>query len=182
MKTKSMIPFDQFDSFVEDLLGEKSDRTVVIIGASKVDDMLFRILIKHLLPKISGAKDDLLEGDQPIGTFSSRIKLVYRLGIVDRKLFHLLDQIRKIRNRSAHELEFHIKKPPTRDHLLQVKSELILRPSFILSKQRYFNNVFNTDTEELQCIFVSLCVVLEAIHAKIKTTKGMKHSIEISKK
>ena len=36
--------FNLFDAFVEDLLGEKNARPIIIVGASRIDDLLYRIL------------------------------------------------------------------------------------------------------------------------------------------
>ncbi|HTR45577.1 MAG TPA: hypothetical protein VMH06_07690, partial [Thermodesulfovibrionales bacterium] len=55
---------DIFDAFAEDLLEERSARPMIIVGASKVDNLLFEILNNHLLPKLAKANDhdQLLEG------------------------------------------------------------------------------------------------------------------------
>ena len=68
---------DQFDLFVEDLLDEKLERSIVIIGVSKIDDLLFSILSKYLIQRKSGKQDDLLEGDQPLATLSTIINVIY---------------------------------------------------------------------------------------------------------
>jgi hypothetical protein len=173
---------DQFDSFVEDFLGEKLERPVVIIGASKIDDLLFRILEKYLLNSKDPKDDDLLKGDHPISTFSSRIKLCYRLGIIDNDLFKILDQTRKIRNICAHSIEFDTKKEPIRNHIAEIKKILIIRDSFLLTKKRFFNDSFSGNINELQCILVTICVILEAIQATIKKTDGIKETLMISTK
>jgi hypothetical protein len=56
-----------FDLFADDLLAERSPRPLVIVGASKVDHLLFDMLRGFLLPKITKTKeqDELLEGDAP---------------------------------------------------------------------------------------------------------------------
>jgi DNA-binding MltR family transcriptional regulator len=172
---------DQFDSFVEDLLGEKLARPIIIIGASKIDDLLFRIIEKYLLPARDSKEDELLKGDTPLSTFSSRIKITYRLGIIDENMFKLLEQVRKIRNLCAHSIEFDIKKSPARDHFNELKKMLVTRTSFNLTKSRFFSDSFN-DTKELQCILVTICVILEAIHEKIIKTKGVKKTLRISTK
>ena len=43
---------DQFDTFAEDLLEERTPRSLIIIGASKVDDLLFQILTKYSIEAI----------------------------------------------------------------------------------------------------------------------------------
>jgi hypothetical protein len=91
-----------FSSFMNEFVGE-SDRAAVILGASKVEYLLGEILDKFLLPTPS-ANDDLLEGDSPIGTFSAKIKLCHRLGIIDDHFAKLLNTFRKLRNGFAHEV------------------------------------------------------------------------------
>ncbi|QFG52389.1 hypothetical protein [Chryseobacterium sp.] len=173
--------FDQFDDFAEDLLMEKSDRIIVIVCASKIDDLLFAILDSYLLPKISGKKDDLLEGDQPLATFSSKIKATYRLGIIDKSYYNLLEQLRAIRNKSAHNVTFDILKSPFKDHLSNIRNELLGRKSFELTKSRYFSNLTFTSTRELQCILLTLCVILQAVQQKIVKTTINDETIKISK-
>lgn len=51
-------------------------------------------------------EDDLLEGKYaPISTFSSRINLTYRLGLIGPNIRSDLDYIRDIRNKFAHRYE-----------------------------------------------------------------------------
>lgn len=171
---------DHFDLFVEDYLMEKSERLMVIVCASKVDDLLLMILTKRLLPKISGQKDDLLEGAQPLATFSSRIKISYRLGIIDKTLFDLLEQLRAIRNKSAHNVSFNIQKSPFRDHVNNLKKGLNTRKTYALTKERYFQNQFENSSKELQCLLLTLCVILQAIEQKINTLLAIEDTIKIS--
>src|SRR5438445_11830774 len=103
---------DQFDTFVEGIIDEKMERPLLIISTAKIDDLLFCILSKYLCPKSSADKDDLLEGDQPIGSFSARIKLCFRLGIIDEGFYKVLERTRKIRNQGAHRIAFNIKNSP----------------------------------------------------------------------
>jgi DNA-binding MltR family transcriptional regulator len=86
-----------FDDFAEDLLEERSVRPLIIVGASKVDHLLREILSSHLLPKIAkkDEPDELLEGDRPLSTFSSRIKLCYRLGLIDKTMYTALEKLRE---------------------------------------------------------------------------------------
>jgi hypothetical protein len=91
-----------FGSFMEEFVGE-SDRAAVILGAAKVEHLLGEILDKFLLPT-PAANDDLLEGDAPIGTFSAKIKLCHRLGIIDDQFAKSLNVFRRLRNGFAHEV------------------------------------------------------------------------------
>jgi DNA-binding MltR family transcriptional regulator len=47
----------------------------------------------------------LFEGEAPLSTFSSKIKLVYFFGLIPQELYRDLNLVRKIRNKFAHELD-----------------------------------------------------------------------------
>jgi hypothetical protein len=89
-------------AFIDDFARE-SDRAAVVLGAAKLDQQLYRILQKVLLPN-PGSTDELLDGDSPLSTFSARTNLCYRLGLIDRDLSRALHLIRRIRNSFAHEI------------------------------------------------------------------------------
>lgn len=174
---------DNFDSFVDDFLGEKHERPLIIVGASKIDDLLMRILTKYLLPsKEKEEKDELLSGDNPLSTFSSRIKMTYRLGIIDEELFKILEQVRKIRNKCAHGIEFDIRSSPVREHLNELRKMVASRDSYKLTIERFFPKEKMTAMIELHCFLISICVILEAIHEKIIQTTGVLSALKISKK
>lgn len=91
-----------FSLFMDEFVTE-SDRAAVILGAAKIEALLGQILDKHLLPSPS-TSDDLLEGDAPLATFSSKIKICHRLGIIDTHFCKLLNTFRRLRNGFAHEV------------------------------------------------------------------------------
>ena len=99
-----------FDTFAEDLLGERTIRPLIIIGSAKVDNLLFEILNLYLKPKLTknNEPDELLDGDRPLATFSARIKMCYRLGLIDKTLCLALEKLRALRNPSAHNIAFDI--------------------------------------------------------------------------
>jgi DNA-binding MltR family transcriptional regulator len=172
----------QFDDFAEDLLAERSERPLIIIGAAKIEQLLFEILSTFLLPKRVKAKeqDELLEGDTPLGTFSARIKICHRLGLIDEKLFATLDLLRRIRNLCAHSVSFDHAKSPVREHLAEFKRNVDGRSSYQLTRQRYFDNANLQRIEELQCLLLTVCVLLEAIQQSLKRTSGHKKALGIS--
>ena len=91
----------EFRGLIVDFASE-SDRAVVILGAAKLDVQLYQLIVKVLrTPPSSG--DELFEGDSPLSTFSAKINLAYRLGLIDNELTRTLHLIRKIRNSFAHE-------------------------------------------------------------------------------
>lgn len=92
---------ETFRKFIK-LLQEESDRGCVIVSAAMLDDILSQLLKRRLTPSLE-KKDELLEdGAAAFSTFSARINLAYRVGLLrsnTRATFHLL---RKIRNDFAH--------------------------------------------------------------------------------
>ncbi len=81
---------------------QESDRAAVILGSAKLDILLTQLLRGFLLPTPSGT-DELLETENGLGTFSSRINAAYRMGLIDAGLSKALHLIRKIGNSFAHE-------------------------------------------------------------------------------
>ena len=51
-----------------------------------------------------GGSDNLFDPDRPLGTFSAKIALAYRLNLIDRDFEHALQMVRKIRNDFAHSV------------------------------------------------------------------------------
>jgi DNA-binding MltR family transcriptional regulator len=79
-----------------------SDRATAILLGAELDDILQQILSKRLLPPKSKSAR-LLEQDSPMGSFSARIELAYRLGLINPLVHGELHLIRKIRNEFAHK-------------------------------------------------------------------------------
>lgn len=92
----------EFRKFANEFKSE-SDRAAVILGAAKLDILLYQCLDRFLIPCPTG-KDELLEGDSPLATFSSRINMVFRLGLISNEFARSLHLVRRIRNSFAHEL------------------------------------------------------------------------------
>ena len=84
---------EDFKLFAEEFGGE-TDRAAVILGAAKLDILLYHLIQKTLLPNTS-SNDELLDGDAPISTFSSRINLAFRLGLIDPELTRALHLVKK---------------------------------------------------------------------------------------
>lgn len=82
-------------------LAREGERAAVVLGAARLDVALERLL-KKLMHHHPGGSDNLFEPDRPLGSFSAKIALAYRLGVIDRNFEHALQMIRKIRNAFAH--------------------------------------------------------------------------------
>ncbi|MFC7433405.1 hypothetical protein ACFQNJ_02650 [Hydrogenophaga bisanensis] len=100
-KTDDPERLEVFKAFVMEFAKE-SDRACVILGAARLDILLKQLITAVLLPSTSSS-DELLDGDSPLGTFSARIQMSYRLGLLDAEFTRALNLIRRIRNEFAHE-------------------------------------------------------------------------------
>jgi len=84
------------------ILAYEGERSLVIGGAARIDVGLERLLKAVMSRGPRGKDDNLFDPDRPLGTFSAKIKLAYRLGLLDDDVEHALQLIRKIRNDFAH--------------------------------------------------------------------------------
>jgi hypothetical protein len=170
----------EFDDFADALRVERGVRSLFIVGASKVDDLLLEILRAYYLPKLSAGKneDELLEGDKC--TFSTRIKMCRRLGLIDETLYLSLERLRTIRNKSAHAVAFDHAVSPLSEHFSEFRKSLAGRSSYSLTKKRYFDDDFASPVEEWQCMLLTICVLLEAVRTNTVPTKGNARSLRIS--
>lgn len=83
------------------LLQGIDERGLVLSLAAFAEDALGLLLKAFMLP--IDAAHQLLEGfNAPLGTFSSRIKAAYALGLITKDQFEDLEHLRKIRNELAH--------------------------------------------------------------------------------
>ena len=171
---------NHFDDFADALRVERGMRPLFIVGASRIDDLLLEILRTYHLPKLSAGKneDELLEGEKC--TFSTRIKMCRRLGLIDQTLYQTLERLRAIRNKCAHAVAFDHVASPLREHFSELRKSLANRSSYRLTKKRYFDDEFASPIEEWQCVLLTVCVLLEAVRANIVPTKGNARTLKIS--
>ncbi|HHC6573311.1 hypothetical protein [Vibrio parahaemolyticus] len=81
-----------------------SDRAAVIVGASFLDEILREILLNHLVSDTDKNNKEVFSGNGPLSTFSSKINMSYRLGLISDRERKLLHGVRGIRNDFAHKL------------------------------------------------------------------------------
>lgn len=102
----------------DELEKSTSDRSCVIVAAAYIDELL-GYLFRCFLSSPSSEKEDkeLFTGYGPLSSFSSKILLSYRLGLISNYEFKTLQIIRKIRNLFAHDI--------SKDSLLEFKDMLM---------------------------------------------------------
>lgn len=170
----------QFDNLIDDILDEKHDRSLIILCSSVIDDQLLKILSLVLLDTVKKSEEDLLQGDNPLSTFSSRIKMIYRLGLIDLEFLKILDTIRRIRNLCAHSIELNIQKAPIKDLISNLRKGIIDRASYKLTLKRYFASQ-SKPGDELKCLLITICVILEAMISSITKLTSNSITVKISK-
>ncbi len=79
----------------------QTDRGTALIAAAWLDDAL-EACLRAFFRQDKEIADKTLQPDGPLGSFSSRIKMAYLLGIITPSLFSDLEIIRGIRNDFAH--------------------------------------------------------------------------------
>lgn len=91
----------EFTRFLGEFQGE-SDRGAALVGAALIDHRLSDTLRAFMVSPKAAA--DLLDGGTAaLGTFSSRIKATFALGLIDSHERNECDLIRKVRNEFAHQ-------------------------------------------------------------------------------
>lgn len=88
---------------------EPNERSIAIVGGAFLDTLLENILLEFFPD--DKEVDELLGTTKVIGTFVSRIRLTYCLGLIDKSVKEDLKIIGKIRNKFAHQLSASFEDP-----------------------------------------------------------------------
>ncbi len=164
-----------FDEFADELLTERQPRALVILASAKIDIQLRCLIAAFLLPpkKSNDNRDELLDGDSPLASFSSRIKMCRRSGLIDDQFASALEKLREIRNKAAHWISFRISDAPLRDQLKHLHSTMSARKSYNLTVSRFFGSQGLGPFERLQATFLTMSALLEGIRLKVVADPGM---------
>jgi hypothetical protein len=83
---------------------KETDRACVILAAAMLEQTLETLLRAYLVP-VGGADDSLFGGpNAPLASFSSKIDMSHRIGLISVKMCRDLHLIRRIRNDFAHNV------------------------------------------------------------------------------
>ena len=171
---------NELDEIIENIIDEKNERALIILASSFVDDLLFFILSKYLIAPIKN-EENLIKGDNPLSTFSSRIKTVYRLGLIDESFLSILDKIRDIRNKFAHRTNIKADKSSLKDKLSHLHKLLKDRNAFKLTQKRYFIND-PTPYNEIKITYITVCLILKGVYDNITPIVPNKQLVNSTKK
>jgi len=158
-----------FDEFADELLAERQPRALVILASAQIDTQLRRVIEGFLWQKPGKAKkaDELFDGEGPLSTFSSRIKIALRLGIIDARLTDALNKLRDVRNQAAHWISFGITAAPLRDQLNHLQSLVTPRRSYQLTVAKFFTGERLNELESVQAVLLTLSALLGSIDVTI---------------
>lgn len=84
--------------------GKESDRAAVILVASLFDNALESLLRTTLVPSASNTDEVFDTPNAPLGTFSGKISMANRIGLISPRFCRDLHLIRRIRNEFAHNV------------------------------------------------------------------------------
>jgi DNA-binding MltR family transcriptional regulator len=91
------------DVFMEEFIKE-TDRASVILAAAMIEQELETVLKTTFVPIPTG-EDNLFNGpNAPLASFSAKIDVAFRIGVISQKLCRDLHLIRRIRNDFAHNV------------------------------------------------------------------------------
>lgn len=90
-----------FKSLISELENE-TDRGCVVLAIAWIEDELTKLLKAKCLPTHQKNDDEIFGVAGPVGTFSAKIDLAYRLGVIRQKTKKSLHLCRRLRNDFAH--------------------------------------------------------------------------------
>lgn len=112
--------------FIEQLK-DQSERAQAIVAAAALDDVAKR-LIEVVVVNKRIARRLVGHSNAPLGTFSARIDALYAFRVISRDQWKVLNTIREIRNKFAHEVNWSFSEESTRDKCLSLHQEAIVYP------------------------------------------------------
>lgn len=84
---------------------KESDRAAVIVTSVMFENALKALLMRSFVANPSSTDELFDGGNAPLSSFSARIAIAHRMGLITARFAKNLNLIRKIRNEFAHNLE-----------------------------------------------------------------------------
>jgi DNA-binding MltR family transcriptional regulator len=148
-------------------LANESERSAVILGAAKIDNLL-EVYLKSIMANHPTGSDNLFDPERPLSTFSAKTTLAYRLGAISQDFEVALKHIRKIRNDFAHNIE-------TESLTEQSHKDRIQELLRLVSQDELFNYISPVLRKEIKSNnLVEFCSVVGVIYADLEL--GINHS------
>jgi hypothetical protein len=120
--------------------GAEGDRARVILAAAKLDLQLYHLLVR-VLRTSPQQSDSLIDGNGPLSSFSSRIDISHRLGMISAELARALHLVRRIRNDFAHEVAgASLTAGAHRDRVVELCRPLLEFKEFDMNRKKFENH------------------------------------------
>ena len=94
---------ENLESFHEQFNYQNNDRSIVIVGLAYIEDLLTYCL-ESFFPNNSSTVDNLLSHKGGLGTFFSKVEMLYCLGFINKIIKSDLERLALIRNLFAHKI------------------------------------------------------------------------------
>ncbi len=122
-------------------LSKETDRGCALMAASFLENEIERLLKDKFIGTASFI-DLLFEFNGPLGTFSSKIKICYGVGLISKEIMNDLDLIRKIRNDFGHNYKpIDFNTPAIKSRIDNLKQNFFTKGD-ATSRQIFNNTVF----------------------------------------
>lgn len=136
-------------------------QVAVILAASRMDFLVSQAIRGRLLP-CPEAQDSLLDTEQGVGSFATRITLAHRLGIIDSSLARALHLFRKIRNDFAHSFDSKsLDEPPSVDRITELSRAFQQVPSFQGSREGFSKRGLNLSPTAVDFMLTSAFAIAQ---------------------
>lgn len=105
-------------------LASESERSAVVLGASRLD-VAARRALERVLVAPARKEPNILDTEQPLGTFAARIRMLEGLGLCNRSFAACLHHVRKTRNDFAHSVTLlHLTEIPFCDRIRDIRTRM----------------------------------------------------------
>lgn len=85
-----------------EMLMDESDRGVVVILGSLIEDILLDELVERFVPLEGKDRKNLVRAGGPLSSFDHRIKIAQAMGLIDADMVDTLQIVKAMRNACAH--------------------------------------------------------------------------------
>ncbi len=107
-------------------LGMEGERSSVVLGAERINVAL-EVLVKGSLHPSSNKTDTLFTSEGALASFSKKIEMAYRLGLIDLPFKQALDLVRKLRNDFAHAIKVESLQQASHADRVKALSKLVIK-------------------------------------------------------
>ena len=79
------------------MLDHESDRGVVVILGSLIEDLLLERVVQNFVPLNQTQRNNLTRSGGLLGSFDDRINLAFALGVIDQDILETIQVVKAIR-------------------------------------------------------------------------------------